>query len=112
MVKENKPKNLADVVGLPDKQDKENILIIIKNYEKKNPGKLVHTIESARAEMRENGKGEFGLVGKEASRRLIFELPQGLVTKIEEAYPLMFRDKDHFRWFVQNFKPLLIPDKY
>jgi len=34
MTKDNKPQGVADVVGLPDEKDKENILIIIKNFEK------------------------------------------------------------------------------
>ncbi len=114
MTKDNKPQGVADIVGLPDEKDKENILIIIKNFEKENPGVLVHTIESARRDFKEQGfeKAEFGVVNKAAQGRIVFELPQELAGKIEEAYPFMFRDKKHFAWFVQNFKALMIPAKY
>lgn len=109
---DNKPKDLSDVVGLPDKEDKRNILTLIKNYEIANPGQLKHTLDSARNDMKSQGDAKYGVVSEQAGRRLVFELPEGLILEIEKAYPLMFRDKNHFRWFVKNFKPLMIPDRY
>lgn len=114
MGKDNTPKSMADIVGMPDDQDKQNILIIIKKFEKSHPGELVHTIETARANFREQGFDvrKYGVVNESASGRTLFELPAGLVAEIERAYPLMFKDKKHFLWFIKNFKALLIPEKY
>lgn len=114
MNKDNKPQGVADIVGLPDEEDKKNILTIIKNYEKEHPGKLGHTIAEARGDFQNQGfdKAKFGVVNKAAQGRVVFELPQDLAGQIEEAYPFMFRDKKHFQWFVKNFKALMIPDKY
>jgi len=114
MKKDNTPSSLADVVGLPDDQDKQNILIIIKNYEKKHPGKVAHAISSARNDAKLEGGdlAKYGVANKASQNRLIFELPEDLVKKIEEAYPLMFRERPHFQWFVKHFKALMIPEKY
>lgn len=113
MTKDNKPKNVADIVGLPDEKDKENIIIIIKNFEKENPGALKHSIEEAREQLRSQGEdvAKFGVVNKGAQGRWMFELPEGLINKIIEAYPLMFRDKKHFDWFKRNFEIIMLPRK-
>lgn len=108
---DNKPQGVADIVGLPDDKDKQNILILIKNYEKKNPGKLMYTINEAREQLYSQGHDaeKFGVVNKGAQGRWMFELPADLAQQIEEAYPFMFRDRKHFDWFKRNFEPIMLP---
>lgn len=107
-------KTLGDAVGLPDEVDKERIRKMILRYDDKHPGYIKHAIEEARAQHALLGgkTTEYGEVNKQAGGRLLFELPQGLYKKIDEAYPLMFREKSHLRWFIKHFKELLIPERY
>lgn len=110
--RDNKPKSLADAVGLPDDEDKLNIMALIEKYNKKQPGKLAHTIASAKKEHEKAGHGDFIVTDTHSQTRQIFELPEDFVSELEKAYPLMFKDKKHFQWFVKNFKMLMIPKKY
>lgn len=110
-------KTLGDAVGMPDAQDRYFIRKLLLRYERSHPGVIKYTIDSAKADQQNNSGGvkditEFGLVDKHSDRRHIFELPESLVTEIEKYYPTMFREKKHFRWFVKNFKELMLPDRY
>lgn len=111
-MKKQEAKTLGDAVGMPDEVDKENIRAYIRKYDKAQPGKLAFTISSARAEHNSARHDDFNLVNKDSGARHIFELPADFVEGLEEAYPIMFRDKKHFRWFVKNFKELMLPKKY
>lgn len=107
-------KSLGDAVGMPDSVDKERIRKILLAYEKKYPGQITYTRDVAKGDFGAQGgkKAEFGLVNKGASGRVIFELPEELHHQLEEYIPTLFRDKKHFRWFVKNFKELMIPERY
>jgi hypothetical protein len=84
----------------------------LKNFEKENPGLVAYTIAKEKKEHKDAGHGDFNLVNEESHARHVFELPEELINTIDQAYPLMFRDKNHFKWFVKNFKFLMIADKY
>jgi hypothetical protein len=107
-------KTLGDAVGLPDEQDKEAIRRMILRYEKKHPGYIQGARDEAKREHQAQGgkTAEFGEVNKAARGRVLFELPEELYQSIYNSYPLMFSDTKHLRWFVKNFKELLIPEKY
>lgn len=112
-------KSLADAVGLPDAQDKLRIQAYLNRYEKEHPGELAFHRDAARARLKDPkfalmddiGSGK-GVGGKGSNRRYLFELPEEVGRFLGEAYPLMFRSKEHTRWFVKNFKFLLIPERY
>lgn len=94
---------MGDVVGMPDEWDRKNIQTIINNYHAKNPKDIPRAIVQGRdAPDAQYGKknSSFGI------HRM--ELPAPLHKTIEEAYPLMFRDKNQFAWFKKNFKSLLL----
>jgi hypothetical protein len=104
---------MGDVVGLPDDEDKARIQRYLIRYEQAHPGELKAIRNLARAHFQVGGdKQKFGVVNKEAHGRTLFELPEDLGRWLEQAYPLMFRDKKHTAWFAQNFKELLIPEQY
>lgn len=115
--------DLGAAVGMPDDIDKENIRRMILRFEKKHPGFIGHAREEARKDLVQN-KGwealDYGEIEKKGgkgitsttNRTLVFELPEELMNKIEQAYPTMFRDRSHFQWFVKNFRELMVPEKY
>lgn len=106
--------SMADVVGLPDKQDKERIQKYLVQYEKQFPGEIGSIVYLAREDFRKQGGrvAEWGEVNKAARGRTLFELPERLGQWMEQAYPLMFKDKKHTAWFAKNFPELLLPNKY
>lgn len=109
-------KSLADVVGMPDAQDKEWIRKIILKYEKKHPGHIQKSVEDARKEMAEMSSAfhdvlEYGIVDKATNRKRVLELPEELGAMIEASYPTLFRDKKHLRWFLKEFPELRLPRK-
>jgi len=116
-------KNIGDAVGMPDKEDWQNIVRIISITRKATTKKygfdiLIDCIANARKERADSGykygelTKEFGLVNKESNMRHVMELPQEYMYAIEKAYPIMFTNKEHFAWFCQNFKELLISGRY
>lgn len=98
-----------DPVGLPDDEDRQNIVNIIRNFEKARPGVIDAFLRQARAER--EAQPAFVLPGKSDVRRRVMTLPTGLFREIEEAYPLMFRNKQHLEWFKKNFSQFLVRDK-
>lgn len=107
-------KTMGEVVGLPDEEDKERIRRYLLRYEKDHPGEIGFHIGMAKEHFKEAGgdKQKYGLVNKQASGRTLFELPNEVGQWLEQAFPLMFRDKKHTAWFAKNFKELLIPELY
>lgn len=107
-------KSMADVVGLPDEEDKQRIRRYLERYEKQHPGEIAFCIGAARAHFRQAGgdKQKFGVVNRQAQGRTLFELPVELGRWLEQAYPLMFKAKEHTGWFARNFPELLIPEKF
>ena len=43
--------------------------------------------------------------------RKVLALPPELVNAIVDSYPTMFKDKEHFHWFVRNFPMFRIAEK-
>lgn len=107
-------RDMGEAVGLPDEEDKNRIRRMILKYERKHPGFIAHARDEAKAQYKVEGgqKQKFGLADEQSSRRLLFELPEELYKWIDTAYPLMFQNKKHLRWLIQNFRELLIPEKY
>lgn len=105
----NEISKLADAIGLPDKEDKERIERWINRYNEQHPGEFKFHRDAARVHLKDPG---FAIVDKQSARRYLFELPVPFGNWMGQAYPLMFKDKKHFRWFCDNFKYLLIPEKW
>lgn len=105
---------LGDIVGLPDDWDKKNITNLIRNFETAFPGAIKENQIAAKAEYEKTraASNKYGELIKSSGTRHIMTLPNALVREIEEAYPLMFRDKNHFEWFVKNFNDLVLPEAY
>lgn len=102
---------MSDVVGMPDALDKEHIQRLIMKYEQVHPGWIKHTRDTAREELSGFNR-DFAVVDKQAARRYMLELPEELNNAIEKYIPTIFRDPKHFAWFIQNFKELMIPEKW
>lgn len=107
-------KSMADVIGLPDKEDKERIQRYFLRYEKAHPGEIAFHTGMARSHFASFGgdRQKYGIVNKQSGGRTLFELPNEVGQWLEAAYPLMFRDKKHTGWFAKNFPELLIPERY
>lgn len=116
-------KSIGAAVGMPDNEDWDNIIKIIKVYRAESVKRfgfdiLADCINSARKEAAQYGgkyenkaKG-FNLVNKDSNMRYHFELPETFVHVIERAYPTMFTSREHYAWFCKHFKELMIPDRY
>lgn len=109
-------RTLGDALGMPDEKDKTFIRNLILEYEREHPGEILLYRNDGKKELEINGlwngRGEFGVTGKQANMRMIFNLPPRLHGAIERYYPTMFREKRHFHWFVRNFKELMVPERY
>lgn len=105
----NSTKTLADVIGLPDKEDKLRIKRYLAKYEKAHPGEIQFHRDAARERLKDP---KFGVVDQLSARRYLFELPEEIGIWLGQAFPLMFKDKKHTTWFCKNFSELLIPRKY
>lgn len=103
-------KSLADAIGLPDEEDKARIQRFLLKYEKEHPGEIIFHRNAARDRLAAHNT-KFAVVNAESNRRYLFELPTEIGNWLSAAYPLMFKDKEHTRWFARNFKELLIPEK-
>lgn len=105
-------KSLGRAIGLPDKKDEEYIGKLVAKYEAQNPGWLKFMRDNARKEFEAGHAGSLrndsGLLDKATNRTYDFELPPSFYKLIEDHYPLMFRDIDHYRWFKKTFVALMI----
>lgn len=105
-------KSLGAAIGLPDKQDEEFLMGLVKKYEADNPGWLEFMRNEARKQF-EAGKygslhNEGAVVNKASGMTYDFELPPSFFKLIEKYYPLMFKDVNHYRWFKKTFTSLMI----
>ncbi len=91
-----------DPVGLPDEKDIVNIKVIIRNYEVSRPGEIAAFVKQARKD-KELADNDFGS-SQDKSKRRVLTMPIGLLRQIEAAYPLMFKNRRHLKWFVDNFR--------
>lgn len=106
--------SMGDVIGLPDREDRDRIRRYLLRYENKHPGEVAFHIGMAKEHFKAVGgnRQKYGIVNKQAQGRVLFELPDEIGHWLENAYPLMFRDKKHTAWFAKNFPELLVPEKY
>lgn len=92
-----------DPMGLPDEKDLKNIKTIIRNHEKAHPGEMAGYVAQAKRERDTvDLDASFGVMSSGSARRTL-TMPTGLLRMIEEAYPLMFSNKQHIGWFKANF---------
>lgn len=113
---------MGDVVGLPDAEDKARIQRYLVRYEQQHPGEiqairllarqLLYSEDNVLKQDKSFTNKDHGIVNKGANGRVLFELPEGIGRWLDQAYPLMFRDKKHTAWFARNFKELLVPESY
>lgn len=110
----NKYDEIAEKIDKPTDNDKERIRRMILRYDRKYPGYIKAARDQAKAEHALLGgqTQKFGLVNKQASGRVLFEIPDELYHAIVKVYPTMFLARPHLRWFIKNFKELLVPEKY
>ena len=106
----------ADLVGMPDEADKQNLQFIIDLYDKIHPGEIAMIVRQEREAERDNGLGgsldPYLLKNKQSDLRKVIAMPPNLVGTIKESYPTLFKDKKHFSWFVRNFPAFRISEKY
>ncbi len=109
--------DVADAVGMPDQQDYEVIVRIIKRYNQLRPGLLDKHMELVRAEFRSGRYGKNILwkghaeVNEASHMRYALELPEDLGRAIERFFPTMFHSKKHLRWFTKKFPELTVSGK-
>lgn len=93
-----------DPVGLPDETDVKNIKTIIRNHDRVHPGEIAAYVAQARKDREaELNPWHKGYVNVDNSRRRVLTMPGSLLRQIEDAYPLMFLNRDHLAWFKKNF---------
>jgi hypothetical protein len=92
-----------DPIGLPDEKDVLNIKRMMRNHERVRPGEIAMIIEEARLDRQEDFESRMSFVKKEQPVRRALTLPQALMRTIEEAYPIMFKNRKHLAWFKKNF---------
>lgn len=100
-----------DPVGLPDDVDRQNIVNIIRNFERAQPGVISAFAAQARRERDEQPVTFLRPDMKNEVRRRVLTMPTGLLRQIEESYPLMFRNKKHLAWFKANFPIFSVRNK-
>lgn len=122
------PDSWKDIVGMPDDEDKRNITALIDTFMENTfeinlpDGRVLSwtglrwiafVTEQARDENHAiHGANTFNIKSEASHMRHVLTMPPPLQQKIKEAYPTMFRDPDHFAWFIKNFKAFLIADRY
>lgn len=127
-----------DVVGMPDDWDKQNVQTCIDNFSRRRfrecevysidhktecdhlptiTGKkwIELSVKASRkdAQLGLNPFNEYGMKNKESEGRLVSSMPVTLYNELSDTMPTVFRDKEHFSWFIKNFKRyFMVPDKY
>jgi len=108
-------KDWSDVVGMPDEADKKNLRFIIDLYEKIHPGEIAQVVAWEKRQEDENsfgGADDFLIKNKQSDLRKVLAMPPNLVGTIKDSYPTLFKDKNHFRWFVLNFPEFRVSKRY
>lgn len=119
----DKDNKWSSVIGMPDDEDYKNICTIIKNFEHqyfmiegiKTSGKdfiklcvaeakMSHGLDGANAKLNPYGN-------KTDQARVNMTLPIALEQVISKAYPTMFRDKNHHKWFFERFPQFRVSER-
>ena len=113
----------SDTIGMPDDEDYKNISTIIRNFEHKyfNIEGFKITGEEFIKMCVDESKMAHGLDGKNAKlnpygvktdkARVNMSLPIPLEQIISQAYPTMFRDKNHHKWFFEHFPQFRVSER-
>ena len=120
---QKEPDHWSEIVGMPDQWDKKNIQAIINNFKRRKfvvegqviTGKIFIDLEVAdakRMHQSEDGFNPYNIKAKGTESRAVMAMPIELDKIIKEAYPTMFRDKNHFSWFIKNFPEFRIASKF
>jgi hypothetical protein len=109
-------KSLGDALGMPSEADREFLRHLILKFEREHPGEIKAMRDGGRELLKINGafngRQKFGVTGKQANMRMMFNLPPILFGQIERYFPTMFREKKHFHWFCKHFKEMALPEKF
>lgn len=113
---DNQSKGMAKASGLPDDLDIENINVILRNYELARPGEIKLYVKLAKDEQKnlKNDTGSNASAFTESAKtqfRRAVTMPIGLFRQIEEAYPLMFSNKEHLHWFMRKYPQFTVARK-
>lgn len=115
---DNKPSHWSEIVGMPDDLDKKNITALINNFKREHfdvygrtiTGQqwITYEVKDSREANQLQGSvtqsgNKYGTKIENTETRIGTAIPYILWNAIEAAYPTMFRDKDHYTWFVKNF---------
>lgn len=125
MKKADVSKDWADIVGMPDAEDKQNLTNLINTFKSTKftfkDGSSVMGRDWIRAaqqgaardhQLETLGQNDFGVKIKDSEMRTGAAIPNVLWAKIQEAYPTMFRDRRHHDWFMRNFPEFRIAKRY
>lgn len=105
----------SNVVGMPDDADKRQLRLIIDIYERTHPGEIGRVVAYEKQQEDENsfgGADAFLVKNKQSDLRKVLAMPPDLVGAIKDGFPTLFKDKKHFRWFVQNFPEFRVARRY
>ena len=113
----------SDTIGMPDDEDYKNICTIIRNFEHKyfniegfkitgkefikmcvDESKMAHGLDGKNAKLNPYGV-------KTDKARVNMSLPIPLEQTISQAYPTMFRDKNHHKWFFERFPQFRVSER-
>ena len=122
----DKPDHWSDIVGMPDDWDKKNIEALIKKFEHRRfivegftiSGKKLIDLcvaEAKRAHQLDGAgsiKNPLGIKSRDSGASVKLTLPVVLEKEITEAYPTMFRDNKHHKWFFDNFRQFRVAERY
>jgi hypothetical protein len=96
------------IAGNPDEWDFDNITLAVKIYDKAHPGVTRRMFEDVCTEVALSGISKHGEVL--GGVRKGFWLPSktgtsdfGLQEWMEKAYPSLWQNKKHMRWFIEKF---------
>lgn len=113
----------SETIGMPDEEDYQNICIIIRNFERQyfmiegfkitgkefikmcvDESKMSHGLDGEGAKLNPYGV-------KTDKARVNLSLPIPLEQTISKAYPTMFRDKNHHKWFFDRFSQFRVSER-
>lgn len=113
----------SETIGMPDEEDYKNICTIIRNFEHqyfniegfKVTGKefiKMCVAESKMSHGLDGDKAKLNPYGVKTDKaRVNMSLPIVLEQTISKAYPTMFRDKNHHKWFFERFPQFRVSER-
>ena len=106
----NKELGDARKSSIPDQWDYDNIERAIKVFDKAYPGLIVRMFADVCLEVEASGIDKYATISRDSDFRKSFWLPSapksdgfGLAEWMERAYPSIWREPKHAKWFVRHF---------